>query len=70
MPETLQAGQFYTLPVERIVTPGAYLRHGNEDVLLPNRWLPEGLQKGDEIEVFIYHDSENRLIATTQNRLL
>ena len=66
MPETLQAGQFYTLPVERIVTPGAYLRHGNEDVLLPNRWLPEGLQKGDEIEVFIYHDSENRLIATTQ----
>jgi Uncharacterized protein conserved in bacteria len=55
MPETLQAGQFYTLPVERIVTPGAYLRHGNE---------------GDEIEVFIYHDSENRLIATTQNRLL
>jgi predicted RNA-binding protein (virulence factor B family) len=62
----LQAGQYYSLPVERIVAPGAYLRYGQEEVLLPNRWLPKGLQKGDELEVFIYHDGENRLIATTQ----
>lgn len=66
MASKLQAGQYYSLPVERIVTPGAYLRYEGEDVLLPNRFLPEGVQKGDEVEVFIYHDSENRLIATTQ----
>ncbi len=65
MPDQLKAGQYYTLPVERIVTPGAYLRYEGEDVLLPNRYLPEGAKKGDEIEVFIHHDSENRLIATT-----
>jgi predicted RNA-binding protein (virulence factor B family) len=65
MSQTLQAGQFYVLPIERIVTPGAYLRYGDEDVLLPNRYLPADAKKGDEIEVFIHHDSENRLIATT-----
>lgn len=69
MSDTLTAGLFYTLPIERIVTPGAYLRYNTEDVLLPNRYLPADAKRGDELEVFIYHDSENRLIATTAKPL-
>lgn len=62
----LQAGLFHTLKVLRLVEPGAYLDDGDEGVLLPNRFLPKGLKRGDEVRVFIHHDSEGRPIATTQ----
>jgi len=54
------------LKVLRLVEPGAYLDDGGEGILLPNRFLPKGLKKGDEIRVFVHHDSEGRPIATTQ----
>lgn len=45
---------------------GVYLE-GNEEgkILLPSRYVPEDLEIGDEIEVFVYLDNEERLIATT-----
>lgn len=46
---------------------GMYLEGGgyDEKILLPERYVPEGLKVGDEIEVFLYLDSEERLVATT-----
>ncbi len=63
--EQLQAGQYYTLPIDRLTAPGAYLKYEEQDVLLPNRYIPKDAKAGDEVSVFIYHDSEGRLIATT-----
>lgn len=65
----MQAGIFHRLKVARITDPGIYLDDGKEGILLPKRFIPSGLQIGDEVEVFIYHDSEGRLIATTQKPL-
>ena len=61
----IQVGQFNSLIVQRIKDAGAYLDDGNEGILLPKRFVPNGTKIGDEINVFVYHDSENRLIATT-----
>jgi predicted RNA-binding protein (virulence factor B family) len=61
----IKVGQFNSLIVQRIKDAGAYLDDGNEGILLPKRFVPNGTKIGDEISVFIYHDSENRLIATT-----
>ncbi|MCC7525901.1 MAG: RNA-binding protein [Chitinophagaceae bacterium] len=65
----IKPGEYNTLKVLRIVAIGAYLDDGAEGILLPKRYLPAGTKTGDELEVFIYHDSENRLIATTQQPL-
>lgn len=65
----LQAGKYHTLRVVKEVDFGVYLDGDGEEILLPKRFVPEGLQPDDEIEVFIYHDSENRLIATTMKPL-
>lgn len=64
--ETVQVGQFNTLKVSRKVEFGFYLEDGAEGILLPKRFAPNQLKIDDEIEVFVYHDSDNRLIATTQ----
>jgi len=65
----VQVGNYNTLRVVKQVDFGVYLDGGEgEEILLPKRFIPEGgLEDGDEIEVFIYHDSDNRLIATTQH---
>ncbi len=63
----LQLGKNNTLRVLRKVDFGYYLDAAEYDsVLLPQRYAPENLQEGDEIEVFIYLDSEDRIIATTE----
>lgn len=62
----VEAGTFETMKVLRMVDFGAYLDDREKGVLLPKRFIPEGLKEGDEIKVFLYHDSENRMIATTQ----
>ena len=54
------------LRVLRRADQGLYLSGGPEDILLPNRYVPEGTQEGDDIEVFVYLDAEERLIATTE----
>lgn len=45
---------------------GAYLTDGNEEILMPTKFLPEDIKEGDSIRVFLYHDNEGRPIATTQ----
>jgi predicted RNA-binding protein (virulence factor B family) len=64
--EPVQVGNYNTLKVSRKVDFGFYLDDGGEGILLPKRFVPKGLRIGDELEVFVYHDSDNRLIATTQ----
>jgi len=63
----VHTGEFNTLSVLRLVSFGAYLDDGKEGILLPVRYVPPGLKVGDNINVFVYHDSEDRLIATTQH---
>jgi len=64
--ETVNVGQFNKLRVNRKVEFGFYLEDGAEGILLPKRFAPNNLNIDEEIEVFVYHDSDNRLIATTQ----
>lgn len=62
----IQVGVYNTLKVIRAVEFGVYLDDGAEGILLPKRFVPDGLKIDDEVTVFIYHDGEDRLIATTQ----
>lgn len=62
----LKVGQLNKLKVVRGTSVGFYLSDEEEnDVLLPIKYIPENLSVGDEIDVFIYRDSEDRIIATT-----
>jgi predicted RNA-binding protein (virulence factor B family) len=63
---TINVGQFNLMRVDRKVDFGFYMDDGGEGILLPKRFVPSGLQIDDTISVFVYHDSDNRLIATTQ----
>lgn len=63
----IEIGNYNELTVLREVSFGVFLDDGRDGVLLPKRFLPEGLKVGDNVRVFIYHDGEGRLIATTQN---
>ncbi len=66
----LTAGHYYTLRVERVSDHGLYLSDDDgEQVLLPNRYVSKENRIGDSIDVFVYHDSEDRLIATTDQPL-
>ncbi|WP_198265046.1 CvfB family protein [sulfur-oxidizing endosymbiont of Gigantopelta aegis] len=63
----IQVGQAYELSVVKFLDFGAILDAGElGEVLLPNRHTPEDLLIGDLIKVFLYFDSEDRLVATTQ----
>jgi hypothetical protein len=62
----IKVGEYNQLKVLRIVDFGAYLDDGAEGILLPKRFVPTALAIGDEVKVFVYHDGEDRLIATTQ----
>lgn len=63
----IHVGEYNLLRVLREVDFGFYLDDGAEGILLPKRFVPANLAVDDEIKVFIYHDSEGRLIATTQH---
>ena len=63
---TINVGQFNLMRVDRKVDFGFYMDDGAEGILLPKRFVPAGLQIDDTISVFVYHDSDNRLIATSQ----
>ncbi len=59
-------GEYNTLEVIKRVDFGVYLNGGEEgDILLPNRYVPDGTSPGDTLRVFLYLDNEERLIATT-----
>ena len=62
----IQIAQYNTLTVNRKVEFGVYLDDGGEGILLPKRFMPRGIKIGDDVTVFLYHDSENRIIATTE----
>lgn len=63
----IKIGQTNVLKVDHLVDFGVYLSDGpGQQVLLPSRYIDEPLEEGQEIEVFVYNDSENRPIATTE----
>ena len=64
-------GDYNTLRADHQAEQGFYLQGDDitSDILLPNRYVPNGLAVGDEIEVFIYLDQDERLIATTEQPL-
>ncbi len=67
----LRAGRIHTLTVSRISEYGLYLMDDEQqEVLLPNRYVSLTNKVGDTLEVFVYHDSEDRLVATTETPLL
>lgn len=60
-------GRLNTLEIVSKKTQGMYLDGGRYgEILLPTQYLPRDVNVGDEIEVFIYFDSEDRIIATTR----
>ncbi len=64
----IHLGEHNTLRILRDTEPGLFLGD-NEDneILLPNRYVPESFEIGDEIEIFAYLDNEERPVATTDN---
>lgn len=66
----IELGRTCALTVCRRAEQGLYLATGGpEDILLPNRYVPEGTDVGDTVNVFIYLDQEERLVATTETPL-
>ena len=62
----LELGQYNNLVIDRLTTPGAYMMASDgNDVLLPGQYLSADMKEGDMLEVFLYTDSEDRLVATT-----
>lgn len=65
----IELGKTQELTVRRVVDFGAYLgkEEGDVEILLPSRYMPENTQVGDVLKVFVYKDSEDRPIATTEH---
>ena len=63
-------GKHNSLPIVRQAPPGFYLDGGTHgEILLPGRYLPGGGKPGGKVDVFVYRDSEDRLVATTDTPL-
>lgn len=63
----MELGKVNRLTLVKLVDFGAYLAEGTEDqerVLLPAKQVPQGIGQGDSLDVFLYKDSSDRLIAT------
>jgi len=58
-------GQYNTLKIARFTSVGAYLTDGEQDILLPTKYLTRDLAVDQEVEVFVYLDQEERPVATT-----
>ncbi len=66
----VEIGKYNTLLTIAVTDNGIYLDGGDlGEILLPNRYVPSGCQVGTSIEVFIYNDSADRLVATTEKAL-
>lgn len=62
----LNLGEYQELRIEREAPPGLYLSDGEgNEVLLPNKYVPETYKIGDDLRVFVYLDHEERPVATT-----
>ena len=62
----IEAGKYYDLPILRITSSGAFLDDGGKGILLPGKYLQKDWIAGTVVRVFVYHDSEGRLVATTE----
>lgn len=60
----MKLGEKQVLTVVKKVAFGVYLGNDEQRVLLPKKQVPEGIEPGDPVEVFLYKDSDDRLIAT------
>ncbi|HBS53781.1 MAG TPA: GntR family transcriptional regulator [Flavobacterium sp.] len=61
----LQIGVYHTLKIDRETKVGLFLTNGNDDVLLPNKYVPNDFTIGEDLTVFVYLDHEERPVATT-----
>lgn len=65
MNKTIMVGKYNQLKIDRDSDYGFYLIAEDEsDVLLPNAYITDDMQMGEEVEVFVYKDSEDRIVAT------
>ena len=62
----MKMGEYNVMKVIREMPMGVFLDDGDAGILLPRRFVPEGTKIGDDLEVFLYFDGEERPIATTQ----
>jgi len=63
----VRPGTYNNLTVTKLVDFGVYL-DGDiyDEILMPKRYVPEGCKEGDQVLVFVYFDSEDRVVATTE----
>jgi len=61
----VELGRFSELPIKEDTAAGVYLDSDAGNILLPRKYVPEGAMAGDIIRVFVYRDSDDRLVATT-----
>ncbi len=61
----MKLGEYNTLQIARTTNVGLFLTDGNQDVLLPKKYVPKNYEVNEEITVFLYLDHEERLVATT-----
>ena len=61
----LEIGKYNELKVKSKSSVGLYLTDDEDDVLLPSKYIPDGIDVGDTLDVFVYLDNENRPVATT-----
>lgn len=61
----VELGDYNDLEIAREVDFGVYLTSEDGDILLPGKYVPSDARVGDTIRVFVYRDSEDRMIATT-----
>ncbi len=62
----IKMGEYNVLKVSKEKSMGVFLDDGDIGILLPKRFVPPGIKIGDDVKVFLYHDGEDRPIATTQ----
>ena len=66
----IRLGEYQKLAVVKETDFGVYLGRDEENVLLPRKQVPNGVKKGDLVEVFVYRDSSDRIIATTNKPMI
>jgi len=64
----IEIGVFNTLRIDRITSPGFYLvdDESKEDILLPRKYITDEMEEDGDVEVFVYKDSQDRPVATTE----
>ena len=61
----IKTGDYNELEVLKRLEFGIYLGKDNVEILMPTKWIPAGTKIGDKLNVFVFRDSDDRLIATT-----